>query len=67
MVGSSKSTVEDEIIVSVSEGKLRGTIRYNRRGRKIYTFLSIPYATPPVGNLRFKASNKVVSNAKLNF
>lgn len=56
MGGSSKSTVEDDIIVTVCEGKLRGKIMYNRRGRKFFAFLAIPYAIPPIGNLRFKAS-----------
>lgn len=57
MIISSKSTVEDDIIVNVTEGKLRGKVMYNKRGRKFFAFLSVPYALPPIGNLRFKASS----------
>lgn len=56
MGGPTKSTVEDDIVVTVSEGKLRGTIKYNKRGRKFFAFLSVPYAIPPVEHLRFKVS-----------
>ncbi len=42
--------MEDDIIVETTHGKVRG---YSRRG--VIKFKGIPYATPPIGNLRFKA------------
>lgn len=55
MENFSKSTVDGEdIIVTIAEGKLKGTIMHNKKRRKFFAFLSIPYAIPPVGDLRFK-------------
>lgn len=45
-------------IVSISEGKLQGSVIENIRGDQIYSFQGIPYAKPPVGNLRFKVCIK---------
>lgn len=39
--------------VSTVEGKLRGTILHTHKGKVIYAFLGIPYASPPTGKLRF--------------
>ncbi len=41
--------MENDIIVETSHGKIRG---YSRRG--LIKFKGIPYAAPPVGELRFK-------------
>ncbi|CAG4935247.1 unnamed protein product [Parnassius apollo] len=41
--------------VQVSEGILEGEVKNNEYGGKIYSFKGIPYAQPPVGDLRFKA------------
>lgn len=41
-------------IVEISHGQLRGTLFDNLEGNKFCAFLGIPYAKPPVGNLRFK-------------
>ncbi|MFX1277882.1 MAG: carboxylesterase/lipase family protein [Promethearchaeota archaeon] len=42
--------MEEDIIVETTHGKVRG---YSRRG--VIKFKGIPYAAPPIGNLRFKA------------
>lgn len=47
---------KENVVVTITEGKIRGKTMLNRHGRKFYAFLSIPYAMPPVGELRFKAS-----------
>ncbi|XP_066152523.1 esterase FE4-like isoform X1 [Euwallacea fornicatus] len=46
-------------IVTIHEGQLKGIICNDARGGKFYSFLAIPYAKPPVGNLRFKAPQAV--------
>lgn len=42
-------------VVKIEQGQIRGAISEDVRGGKFYTFLGIPYAKPPVGDLRFKA------------
>ncbi|XP_014362171.2 esterase FE4 [Papilio machaon] len=39
--------------VTITDGKLRGKICQSLNGVKFYTFKGIPYAKPPVGDLRF--------------
>lgn len=41
-------------IVSVHQGQLKGKHYVSRSGRNYFAFQGIPYAKPPVGNLRFK-------------
>ncbi|XP_017774502.1 PREDICTED: esterase E4-like [Nicrophorus vespilloides] len=45
----------DEILVELDDGKLSGGQFSDRLGGKFYAFQGIPYAKPPIGNLRFKA------------
>ncbi|XP_060868814.1 esterase E4-like [Metopolophium dirhodum] len=40
--------------VHVNSGEIAGGFEYTYNGRKIYSFLGIPYASPPVQNYRFK-------------
>ncbi|GJQ76634.1 hypothetical protein Trydic_g15494 [Trypoxylus dichotomus] len=44
-----------ECIVDTSYGKLRGKLLTDIEGATFYGFQGIPYAKPPLGNLRFKA------------
>lgn len=45
--------------VQVSEGILEGEEVQNEYGGTFYSFKGVPYAQPPVGDLRFKVnSNK---------
>lgn len=41
-------------IVNISNGTLHGKIMPTRLGRGLNAFLGIPYAAPPIGELRFK-------------
>lgn len=44
----------DQPIVETYNGKVQGFVSKHFNGDKFYSFLGIPYAKPPVGNLRFK-------------
>jgi carboxylesterase type B len=45
--------------ISIEQGELQGTTLTSRNGRTFAAFQGIPYAEPPVGNLRFKVRFKV--------
>lgn len=44
-------------ILQLSQGKIRGSILNSRNGREFTAFQGIPYAKPPVRDLRFEASH----------
>ena len=43
-----------EPIVRVEEGQLRGREAKDYKGEMFYAFQGIPYAKPPLGELRFR-------------
>lgn len=45
-------------ILQLSQGKIRGSILNSRNGREFNAFQGIPYAKPPVRDLRFEVSHK---------
>lgn len=47
-----------EKIVHLNQGQIRGSSMKSREGREFKAFQGIPYAKPPIGELRFK----VISN-----
>nr|CAD7193843.1 unnamed protein product [Timema douglasi] len=49
--------VEDveTVVVQTDRGSLRGSSKISAIGSKYYSFQGIPYAKPPLGNLRFKS------------
>ncbi|KAF5277749.1 hypothetical protein FQR65_LT03729 [Abscondita terminalis] len=44
----------EAIIVKISDGTIRGTSSLTRNLRRYYAFRGIPFAKPPIGELRFK-------------
>lgn len=52
---------EDGPTIKVSQGGLKGVFKFTRGGRKISSFLGIPYAKPPVGDLRFASPQPPLS------
>ena len=47
---------EDNPIVSISNGKVKGVREKSYSAREYFGFHSVPYAKPPVGELRFNVS-----------
>ena len=45
-----------EPILSIHEGKLKGKVCKDYEEKDYYSFQGIPYATPPLGKLRFMVS-----------
>ncbi|KAG5899145.1 hypothetical protein JTB14_027338 [Gonioctena quinquepunctata] len=43
-------------IVEIVQGKIKGSVWKDYDGKDFYSFLGIPYAKPPLGDLRFKPS-----------
>ena len=44
----------DGPIVNISTGSIQSIVSRSREGRKYFEFLGIPYASPPIGALRFE-------------
>uniref|UniRef100_A0A0C9Q317 Carboxylic ester hydrolase n=1 Tax=Fopius arisanus TaxID=64838 RepID=A0A0C9Q317_9HYME len=47
--------------VKIRNGRLEGSIMRSRKGRDIFAFRGIPYARPPVGELRFEPPQPAAS------
>lgn len=43
-----------ELTLKIEQGQIRGKVLQDSEGKKFYGFQGIPYAKPPVGELRFK-------------
>ncbi|XP_071500051.1 uncharacterized protein [Diadema antillarum] len=65
LTGNDRDNVDEFIVVSVTDsedttlGQVRGTVRTADEGvggRRIASFLGLPYAEPPIGDLRFRNS-----------
>ncbi|XKL67572.1 hypothetical protein PGB90_003063 [Kerria lacca] len=44
----------DAVVVQIKSGKLKGATVTSRNGTKYYAFFGIPFAKPPIGDLRFE-------------
>jgi len=44
----------DNIILNLSQGKIKGSIEKSRNGREFRAFQGIPYAKSPIGDLRLQ-------------
>ena len=45
-----------EPMIATPLGNIIGSLMYSASGRRFQSFRGIPYALPPIGKLRFKAS-----------
>jgi len=42
--------------LEINKGVIKGQILKSRNGQSYYSYTGIPYAKPPIGELRFKVS-----------
>ncbi|XP_039294745.1 venom carboxylesterase-6 isoform X1 [Nilaparvata lugens] len=56
LVANSSGSADPTPEVVLPQGRLQGTFLKTRSGKAFEGFLSIPYARPPVGELRFKVA-----------
>jgi hypothetical protein len=54
------SQVQADCHVNIAQGAARGSIMTSFHGREFCSYRGIPYAQPPVGELRFKVSNSML-------
>lgn len=53
--------MSQKVVISLKNGKVRGVKeRSSVFDADFYSFYGIPYAQPPVGSLRFKASQYII-------
>lgn len=57
--GLCRARTSSDLRVHISDGRVVGRYLTSESGRTIRAFMGIPYAEPPIGNLRFKAPAKV--------
>lgn len=50
---------DENLIAKTNCGKIQGVTDTSRNGRSFIKFLGIPYARPPIGNLRFKPPQRL--------
>lgn len=50
---------QDDYVVEISQGKLKGSILKSRNGRNFGAFQGIPYAKPPINELRFMVNRNL--------
>jgi hypothetical protein len=51
-----------DVTVTLEQGAVKGLHIESIRDRNLLAFLGIPYAKPPVGDLRFKVRQEVILN-----
>ena len=49
----------DDLVVTTRSGKVRGVREVGGNGAEVDLFWGIPYAVPPIGDLRFRSPRKV--------
>lgn len=64
---NSRTSNKVGVEIKIHNGLVEGTTGVSRDGREFYEFLGIPYARPPVGELRFEVSQSQTSNRHFEF
>jgi len=50
------TTTQEDVLVEIDQGSLRGKRMKSRGGREYLAFIGVPYAKPPLGELRFQVN-----------
>lgn len=58
--GAFVASEDHALLVKTKNGTLSGVIMETRRGREFVSFRGIPYALPPLGELRFEVRSPVL-------
>ena len=60
-IGSCDKTVGDEgdVTIETKQGTLQGVVKFARNGEQYHAYLGIPYAQPPINELRWKTTKPV--------
>lgn len=61
----SATPVLNDTIVNTPSGKLQGSILQTWTDKNFYSFRGVPFAEPPIGNLRFKVSEVYLNDLKV--
>lgn len=56
----------DSLTITIAQGTLLGGKSKSRNGTEYRSFLGIPYAKPPVGQLRFQVGLIILNNLKIS-
>lgn len=56
-----------DVLVTIPDGTLKGSTEHARNNIPFYAFQMIPFAKPPVGNLRFQVSKQKFSCCSNSF
>lgn len=59
VIDLTQARTSNDLKVRIEDGRVIGRFLTSESGRTIRAFMGIPYAEPPVGNLRFRAPVKV--------
>ncbi|CAG9768025.1 unnamed protein product [Ceutorhynchus assimilis] len=54
-----RNSTDNNLLVSLPNGQVRGAIYVTKTGKTYYGFRGIPYAKPPVGDLRYELPQSV--------
>lgn len=60
-------TSQEAPIVTVSTGRVKGIVSKSRNGWEYFEYLGIPYAKPPLGDLRFEVTFFVLTIVTIKF
>ncbi|KAG5668733.1 hypothetical protein PVAND_016660 [Polypedilum vanderplanki] len=66
LLNYSNARTSESLKVRIDDGRIVGRWMTSLSGRDIRAFMGIPYAAPPIGDLRFKVPQKVKPWGKLN-
>lgn len=58
-VGLCRARTSSDLQVRIDDGRMVGRYLTSQSGRTIRAFMGIPYAEPPIGELRFRAPLKI--------